>query len=55
MPDLFSDSGSLDDVKSTMETTEFQTAVTSSEGLSGITIKSFTCSINSAFPSTPLI
>ena len=55
MPDLFVNDGSLDDVKTTMETSAFRSAIEASDKLDGIAVKSIACSIKSAYPAIPLI
>ena len=55
MPDLFVIEGSLDTVKTTLESSAFSTALSSSTALEGVALNSITCSINSAYPATPLI
>ena len=53
MPDLFTASGSLDTVKTTIESSAFGTALSAS--LEGVKLNSISCSINSGYPATPLI
>ena len=55
MPDLFTSEGSLETVKTTLESTEFYDALIESPTLTGVALNTITCSINIEYPSTPLI
>ena len=55
MPDLFALSGSLDTVKTTLESNAFSSALAASTTFAGVALNAITCSINSGYPSTPLI
>ena len=55
MPNLFISDGSLNTVKTTLESAAFSTALSASTTLTGVALNTIACSINSAYPCVPFI